>query len=348
MNNQVEISSVTKYFGAKCVLNEFSLSAKKGEFIVILGPSGCGKSTLLRIICGLEKPGSGQIKIKGNDISLLDPKDRNIAMVFQNYALYPHKTVYQNLSLGLKLQKVDKFEIEKKVLNVSRKLKIDNLLSRKPGSLSGGEMQRVAVGRALIKNPVLFLFDEPFSNLDANLRISLRDELRTLHNELKTTMIYVTHDQTEAMSLGDKVVIIKDGVIQQIGKPEQIFHEPENVFVAEFIGHPKMNILDTENSDLGVYIEQNRIIEKNEINIPKSDFRIGIRPADIIISDTGIPVKVESYDYQGSSWLINTYLGEQKICVELKELSKKEESLCINIPPEKIMFFDCDSGNLIK
>ena len=348
MSNQVEIDSVTKYFGDKCVLDQFSLNAEEGEFVVILGPSGCGKSTLLRIICGLEKPDSGQIRISGNDISLLEPKDRNIAMVFQNYALYPHKTVYQNLSLSLKLLKVDKLDIEKKVKDVSRKLRIEDLLSRKPGSLSGGEMQRVAVGRALIKNPVLFLFDEPFSNLDASLRITLRDELRNLHKELGVTMVYVTHDQTEAMSLGDKVVIIKDGLIQQIGKPEKIYNEPENIFVAEFIGHPKMNILNAEYSNSDIFIDKNRIFKNHEINISKSNFKIGIRPSDISISNDGILVKVESYDYQGSSWIINTKLGNQKFCVELKDLPKKEESLCIYIPYEKILFFDSDSGYVIK
>lgn len=348
MKNQVEIDSVTKYFGDKCVLDQFSLIAEEGEFVVILGPSGCGKSTLLRIICGLEKPDTGKIIINGYDISALEPKDRNIAMVFQNYALYPHKTVYQNLSLSLKLLKIDKLDIEKKVKEVSRKLRIEDLLHRKPGSLSGGEMQRVAVGRALIKNPVLFLFDEPFSNLDASLRITLRDELRNLHKELGVTMVYVTHDQTEAMSLGDKVVIIKDGIIQQIGKPEKIYNEPENIFVAEFIGHPKMNILDAKYINNDILVDENRIFKKFKISTSKLNFKIGIRPSDIVISDDGIKVEVESYDYQGSSWIVNTKLGNQNFSIELKDLPKKEESLYISMPYEKILLFDPDSGYLIK
>ena len=346
--SEINIKEINKYYGSNHIIKDVSLDIKSQSFTVLVGPSGCGKSTILRMIAGLEDINSGTIAIDGTVVNDLAPKQRNIAMVFQSYALYPHMTVFNNMAFGLKLEKRSKDEIEERVHEAAKILQIEDYLQRKPKQLSGGQRQRVAIGRAITRKPKVFLFDEPLSNLDAALRVQMRVELAKLHDQLDATMIYVTHDQTEAMSLGDKVVIIKDGVIQQIGKPEQIFHEPENVFVAEFIGHPKMNILDTENSDLGVYIEQNKIIGKDEINIPKSDFRIGIRPADIIISDTGIPVKVESYDYQGSSWLINTYLGEQKICVELKELSKKEESLCINIPPEKIMFFDCDSGNLIK
>ena len=347
MGKVIEISSVSKYFDEKCVLDQFSLSVHKGEFIVILGPSGCGKSTLLRIICGLEVPDSGIIKIDGENISSLEPKDRNIALVFQNYALYPHKTVYQNLSLSLQLQKVDKTIIEKKVKKVSEKLGIDKLLARKPGSLSGGEMQRVAVGRALIKNPVLFLLDEPLSNLDANLRVKLREELRILHKELKSTMIYVTHDQIEAMSLGDKIVIINDGIIQQIGTPQEIFNKPKNIFVAEFIGYPKMNILKAKNSNGHLKLGRFEIPFKSGFDLPEEDYKIGIRPSDVTLSDKGTKIKVESYDYQGSSWIINADLEGQKFCIEVKNLPLVKDTISITLPLDKILFFNKESGCLI-
>ena len=349
MDNHLEINAIKKNFGGKQVLDNFSLSVKKGQFVVILGPSGCGKSTLLRIICGLESPESGTVCIGGIDIGNLAPRDRNIAMVFQNYALYPHKTVYQNLSIGLKLKKMRKAEIDSKVMDVSSKLGIDKLLDRKPSSLSGGEMQRVAVGRAMTKDPELFLFDEPLSNLDANLRNKLRDELRMLHQMLGVTTLYVTHDQVEAMSLGDIIVIINNGVIQQTGSPQEIFSKPENTFVAQFIGSPPMNILDVTLDGVNVFIGGTKIFEfDNDSFIYPSKMKLGIRPGDLEVNRKGVDCALESIDYHGSTWVATLKIEDQRLLVELKDKPHDTETMItIFFPTNKIQLFDHEKGTLL-
>ncbi|MFL3014391.1 MAG: hypothetical protein CL523_01675 [Actinomycetales bacterium] len=349
MDNHLEINAIKKNFGGKQVLDNFSLSVKKGQFVVILGPSGCGKSTLLRIICGLESPESGTVCIGGIDIGNLAPRDRNIAMVFQNYALYPHKTVYQNLSIGLKLKKMRKAEIDSKVMDVSSKLGIDKLLDRKPSSLSGGEMQRVAVGRAMTKDPELFLFDEPLSNLDANLRNKLRDELRMLHQMLGVTTLYVTHDQVEAMSLGDIIVIINNGVIQQTGSPQEIFSKPENTFVAQFIGSPPMNILDVTLDGVNVFIGGTKIFEfDNDSFIYPSKMKLGIRPGDLEVNGKGVDCALESIDYHGSTWVATLKIEDQRLLVELKDKPHDTETMItIFFPTNKIQLFDHEKGTLL-
>src|SRR5690554_3620523 len=242
--SQVILKGVTKRFGNVVAVDNIDLEIKDKEFIVLVGPSGCGKSTTLRMVAGLEEITEGDIYIGENIVNDVAPKDRDIAMVFQNYALYPHMDVYNNMAFGLKLRKFPKDQIDQRVKEAARLLGIENLLDRKPKALSGGQRQRVAVGRAIVREPKVFLMDEPLSNLDAKLRVQMRAELSKLHNRLQTTIIYVTHDQTEAMTMGDRIVVMKDGHIYQVGAPLDIYNNPDNVFVAGFIGSPAMNFLD--------------------------------------------------------------------------------------------------------
>ena len=243
--SEVSFEGVGKVYarGDAPAVADFTLDVRDGEFLVLVGPSGCGKSTSLRMVAGLELPTSGRICIGGKDVTNLPPKARDIAMVFQNYALYPHMTVYDNMAFGLKLRKVDKAEIDRKVKEAARQLGLTEYLQRKPKALSGGQRQRVAVGRAIVREPKVFLFDEPLSNLDAKLRVTMRAEIAALHNTQQKTMIYVTHDQTEAMTLGTKIVVMKDGHVQQIGAPLYLYNNPINKFVAGFIGTPPMNFM---------------------------------------------------------------------------------------------------------
>ena len=239
----LKFEDIDKSFGENNVISKFNLEVEKGKFIVLLGPSGCGKSTLLRMIAGLEKIDNGKILLENNLLNDLLPSKRQIAMVFQSYALYPHMNVFQNISFGLKSEKISRNQIKDKVLEVAKILKIEELLSRRPKELSGGQRQRVAIGRAITRNPKLFLFDEPLSNLDTALRTEMRVEISKLHKKLKSNVVYVTHDQIEAMTLADKIVIMNKGKIEQFDSPENIYNDPKNIFVAEFIGNPKMNIL---------------------------------------------------------------------------------------------------------
>ena len=242
----VSLDSVCKSFGKHQVLHDIDLAIQGGEFVVFIGPSGCGKSTLLRLIAGLEEVTSGEISISGRYVTDEDPSDRGIAMVFQTYALYPHMSVAENMGFGLKVMGRNRKEIDSKVGAASDVLRLGDYLTRRPAQLSGGQRQRVAIGRAIVRDPEVFLFDEPLSNLDAELRTEMRIEIARLHRELRTTMIYVTHDQTEAMTLADKIVVLREGRIEQIGTPEHLYDDPDNMFVAKFIGSPKMNILSPE------------------------------------------------------------------------------------------------------
>ncbi len=240
---QVRLSGVRKFFGALEIIKGVDLTIEDREFVVFVGPSGCGKSTLLRLIAGLEEISSGEIHIDGQKVNDLPPSERGIAMVFQSYALYPHMSVYENMAFGLRLAKTDKRELDRKVQEAARILQLENLLQRKPKELSGGQRQRVAIGRAIVRNPKVFLFDEPLSNLDAKLRVQMRIEIARLHQDLNATMIYVTHDQVEAMTLADKIVVLNGGIVEQVGSPLELYHKPRNMFVAGFIGSPKMNFL---------------------------------------------------------------------------------------------------------
>ena len=289
----VTLQNVTKRFGNVVAVNSASLEIKDKEFIVLVGPSGCGKSTTLRMVAGLEEISEGTILIGDTVVNDIPPKDRDIAMVFQNYALYPHMDVYNNMAFGLKLRKFPKAQIDQRVKEAARLLGIENLLDRKPKALSGGQRQRVAVGRAIVREPKVFLMDEPLSNLDAKLRVQMRAELSKLHNRLQTTIVYVTHDQTEAMTMGDRIVVMKDGFIQQVGAPLEIYNHPNSIFVAGFIGSPAMNFMDVvlrkdgdnyivDGGEFKLTIDPARVAQyKNLGKYVNKEVVFGIRPEDI-------------------------------------------------------------------
>ena len=292
-------------------VQEFNIDIKDKEFIVLVGPSGCGKSTTLRMIAGLEEISEGEVIIDGRVVNDVPPKDRDIAMVFQNYALYPHMTVYENMAFSLKLKKVDKKTIDKKVREAAEILDITQYLDRKPKALSGGQRQRVAIGRAIVREPKVFLMDEPLSNLDAKLRNQMRAEIIKLRQRINTTFIYVTHDQTEAMTLGDRIVIMRDGFIQQIGTPQEVFNHPANLFVAGFIGTPQMNLFDATLSKKGdkyVATVQGKDFElpadkqealKAMADVP-SEIIVGVRPVHVHLADDGIDATVDVSELMGS------------------------------------------------
>ena len=290
---QVELRNVEKTFGKTKVIKDVDLSIEKGEFVVFVGPSGCGKSTLLRLIAGLETLTDGEIIIADRAVMDLPPSERGIAMVFQSYALYPHMSVFHNMAFSLSLQGVAKAEIQERVEAAAKILQMEHLLDRRPAALSGGQRQRVAIGRAIVRNPDVFLFDEPLSNLDAALRHDTRVEIAKLHKQLGATTIYVTHDQVEAMTLADKIVVLKDGEIMQVGSPMDLFNYPDNEFVAGFLGSPKMNFFDGELTDLdkagfsgsGIQIDGLRLVSSTKtIGAP---VRMGVRPQHLVIDTNG-------------------------------------------------------------
>ncbi|MFV0499780.1 MAG: ABC transporter ATP-binding protein [Bacilli bacterium] len=292
------------YLGGVNAVNNFNLEINNDEFIIFVGPSGCGKTTVLRMLAGLEEITSGNIYIDGRIINDVDPKDRDIAMVFQNYALYPHMSVYENMAFGLKLRKIPKTEIKAKVLETAKTLGIEELLDRKPKALSGGQKQRVALGRAIVRHPKVFLMDEPLSNLDAKLRVQTRTEIVKLHKKLKTTFIYVTHDQTEAMTMADKIVVMRDGVIEQFASPTELYNNPVNMFVAGFIGSPQMNFLDIsileENGKAYIYVGTKKLIldKENYTNLKEKKCMdrpliLGLRPEALKVTNKSENFKIE-------------------------------------------------------
>ncbi len=304
---KVELKGISKVYEKSVrAVDNANIVIGDQEFVVFVGPSGCGKSTTLRMIAGLEEISEGELYIDGEMVNHVPPKDRNIAMVFQNYALYPHMTVYDNMAFGLKIRKVDKKEIDRRVHEAARTLDIEKLLERRPRQLSGGQRQRVAVGRAIVRDPKVFLFDEPLSNLDAKLRVQMRAEIIELHNRLKATMIYVTHDQVEAMTMGDKIVVMKDGKVNQIGSPLYLYNHPINKFVAGFIGSPPMNFLSVRVSETGgaIWIDEGSFkikvpSDQNQYLRPyvDKDIYFGIRPEDLVFvekvnKENNIPAKV--------------------------------------------------------
>ncbi len=327
-------------------VKDFNLEVEDKEFIIFVGPSGCGKSTTLRMIAGLEDISDGEFMIDGKIMNDVEPKDRDIAMVFQNYALYPHMSVQDNMAFGLKLRKVPKHEINKKVKDAAQILDLAELLERKPAALSGGQRQRVAMGRAIVREPKVFLMDEPLSNLDAKLRVQMRAEIANLHQRLGATIIYVTHDQTEAMTLGTRIVVMKDGIIQQVASPRELYNNPVNLFVAGFIGSPQMNFVNAdcvgENGD--VYLEFDRF----RIKLPENKAKIlteqgyvgkrvvmGIRPEDIYDSehdleqhpDTQMDIKVTGYELLGSEVLLYFGLLNEKPTEKHRQFSDEDDSL---------------------
>ena len=320
----IKFKGVHKSFGTNKIITDFNLLGKEDEFLVLVGPSGCGKSTLLRMIAGLEKIDEGEIFINDQKINELHPSKRQTAMVFQSYALYPHMNVYENMSFGLKIEKRPKEEINTKVMQAAKILKIEELLERKPKQLSGGQRQRVAIGRAITRNPKIFLFDEPLSNLDAALRAEMRVEISKLHKQIKTNMIYVTHDQVEAMTLADRIVILNQGNIEQVGTPEEIYNDPANIFVAQFIGTPKMNILEVSGQNI---ISENtiKILENNiqfdQLKLNKSKHFVGIRPEHLKANTEN------QFSFNPEIELIEN-LGNEKIAY----MKKDEHQLSAKIP----------------
>ena len=308
-------------------VQEFNLEIADKEFIVLVGPSGCGKSTTLRMVAGLEEISEGDLYIGDKRVNDVAPKDRDIAMVFQNYALYPHMTVYDNIAFALKLRKTPKAEIDRKVKEAAEILDITQYLNRKPKALSGGQRQRVAIGRAIVREPKVLLMDEPLSNLDAKLRNQMRAEIIKLRERINTTFIYVTHDQTEAMTLGDRIVIMKDGFIQQIGTPQEVFNHPYNLFVAEFIGSPKMNIFDAklvkQNGKYAVELggitvelsqEKQEALVKNDVQ--EQEIKLGVRPEHITLEEAGVEATVDVSEMMGSSVHLHvTAVGQDVVVV---------------------------------
>ena len=342
-------------------VKDFSLEVEDQEFIIFVGPSGCVKSTTLRMIAGLEEISSGELKIDGRVVNDVEPKDRDIAMVFQNYALYPHMTVFDNMAFGLKLRKVPKDEIKKKVEEAAKILDLEKLLDRKPKALSGGQRQRVAMGRAIVRNPKVFLMDEPLSNLDAKLRVQMRSEIASLHNRLKATIIYVTHDQTEAMTLGTRIVVLKDGVIMQVDSPQKLYNEPNNLFVAGFIGSPQMNFIDAVCKVEGERVTLN--FEKTSVVLPPAKAKklidggyngktvvMGIRPEDIGDSqieieahkDAVFETDVTGYELLGSEVLLyfNVAGTAMTAKVDSRTTARMGDHITLAIDPEKIHCFD--------
>ena len=342
-------------------VKDFNLEVEDQEFIIFVGPSGCGKSTTLRMIAGLEEISSGELKIDGRVVNDVEPKDRDIAMVFQNYALYPHMTVFDNMAFGLKLRKVPKDEIKKKVEEAAKILDLEKLLDRKPKALSGGQRQRVAMGRAIVRNPKVFLMDEPLSNLDAKLRVQMRSEIASLHNRLGATIIYVTHDQTEAMTLGTRIVVLKDGVIMQVDSPQKLYNEPNNLFVAGFIGSPQMNFIDAVCKVEGERVTLN--FEKTSVVLPPAKAKklidggyngktvvMGIRPEDIGDSqieieahkDAVFETDVTGYELLGSEVLLyfNVAGTAMTAKVDSRTTARMGDHITLAIDPEKIHCFD--------
>jgi multiple sugar transport system ATP-binding protein len=361
----VTIQHVSKsYDGKNKVVSDVSFKVSDKEFVVLVGPSGCGKSTILRMIAGLESISEGDILIDDLRVNDLFPKDRDIAMVFQNYALYPHMTVYQNMAFGLKIKKMNKKEIDKRVREAAGILEITHLLDRKPGAMSGGQRQRVAIGRAIVRKPKAFLFDEPLSNLDAKLRVQMRIELQNLHRRLNSTMIYVTHDQTEAMTLGERIVVLKDGIIMQIGTPMELYDHPQNLFVAGFIGSPPMNLFFGRIESNGKFIGKNgkllmQLPEKLASRLKAFEGKaicMGVRPENITETapDTDINccsafVSVTGIERLGSEILLYANVEETPLIARLAPTSLlnagSSASLYFNL--ENAVFFDAETERAI-
>ncbi len=352
----IELRDVRKSFGSVDVIHGLNLKVEGGEFVVFVGPSGCGKSTLLRMIAGLEDVTAGDIIIAGRDVTDLDPAKRGIAMVFQSYALYPHMSVRENLAFGLEIAKVARDEIDRQVDAAAEILKIGPLLDRRPGQLSGGQRQRVAIGRAIVRKPLAFLFDEPLSNLDAELRVSMRIEIARLHRELGNTMIFVTHDQTEAMTLADRIVVLRDGRIEQVGTPGEIYEDPDNLFVAGFIGSPRMNIVDAvylPGQKVGVggfVIQLDAPVASATENAP---VKLGIRPEHLVLTggENGLlSARIDFSENLGSMRYLHCMLDSgERITVELRGSADlvSEGTIRLTCDPQHLRFFS-ESGERLR
>ena len=370
----VKLKNIYKrYPGGVTAVNDFNLDIEDKEFIILVGPSGCGKTTTLRMIAGLEEITEGELYIGDKLVNDVAPKDRDIAMVFQNYALYPHMTVYDNMAFGLKLRKMPKDEIKRRVLEAAKILDIEHLLERKPKALSGGQRQRVALGRAIVREPKVFLMDEPLSNLDAKLRVQMRTEISKLHNKLQTTIIYVTHDQTEALTMGTRIVVMKDGYIQQVDTPANLYERPQNMFVAGFIGSPQMNFVDVkvekvtdEKGGEGVVLR----FGKNSIKLPEGKAKrllaseyigkevvMGIRPENLhdeavyleSMSDSVVTARVEVVEMLGSETLLYVLVDDVDLIARVNPRTKAKVGDIIKIAfdANKVHLFDKETEKTI-
>lgn len=359
----LELRNVNKTYGSGLpdTLKDIQLSIKDGEFLILVGPSGCGKSTLMNCIAGLEQITGGAILIDQQDVSGMSPKDRDIAMVFQSYALYPTMSVRENIEFGLKIRKLPQAAIDEEVARVAKLLQIEHLLARKPAQLSGGQQQRVAMGRALARRPKIYLFDEPLSNLDAKLRVEMRTEMKLMHQRLKTTTVYVTHDQIEAMTLGDKVAVMKDGIIQQFGTPQQIYNDPANQFVASFIGSPPMNFipvrLTKQDGRLLALLDSGQARCELPLGLAADELEgreiiLGIRPEQIALGTgegnglPGIRAEVQVTEPTGPDLLVFVTLNQTKVCCRLAPdvACQVGDNLNLQFDPARVLLFDADSG----
>ena len=359
----LELRNVNKTYGTGLpdTLKDIQLSISDGEFLILVGPSGCGKSTLMNCIAGLEQITGGAILIDGQDVSGMSPKDRDIAMVFQSYALYPTMSVRENIEFGLKIRKLPQAAIDEEVARVAKLLQIEHLLARKPAQLSGGQQQRVAMGRALARRPKIYLFDEPLSNLDAKLRVEMRTEMKLMHQRLKTTTVYVTHDQIEAMTLGDKVAVMKDGIIQQFGTPQQIYNDPSNQFVASFIGSPPMNFipvrLTQQDGRLLAVLDSGQARCELPLGMAADEMDgreviLGIRPEQIALGAAegnglpGIRAEVQVTEPTGPDLLVFVTLNQTKVCCRLAPdvACRVGDNLNLQFDPARVLLFDAASG----
>lgn len=359
----LELRNVNKTYGSGLpdTLKHIDLSIDSGEFLILVGPSGCGKSTLMNCIAGLEQISGGAILVDSADISGMSPKDRDIAMVFQSYALYPTMNVRDNIAFGLKMRKMPAAAIDEEVARVAKLLQIEHLLTRKPGQLSGGQQQRVAMGRALARRPKIYLFDEPLSNLDAKLRVEMRTEIKLMHQRLKTTTVYVTHDQIEAMTLGDKVAVMKDGLIQQFGTPQQIYNDPANLFVASFIGSPPMNFiplrLQRKDGRLQALLDSGQArcelpLGISDDGLEEREVILGIRPEQIALAPAqanGLPsirAEVQITEPTGPDLLVFVTLNQTKVCCRLAPdvATQVGDTLNLQFDPARVLLFDAATG----
>lgn len=349
---EVILKNIQKKYDKTTVISGVDLEIKDKEFLVLVGASGCGKSTILRMIAGLEEITDGEIFIGDKKVNKVAPKDRDIAFVFQSYALYPHMTVKENIAFGLKMRKMSPEIIEKKVQEAAEILNLQELLERKPRQLSGGQRQRVALGRAIVREPKVFLMDEPLSNLDAKLRVQMRSEIKKLHEKLQTTFIYVTHDQTEALTMGDRIVVLDKGVIQQVDTPDNIYKNPANTFVAGFVGSPQMNFLD------GTMIDDFLVVEGIPIQLSdeqkgsianRKHITVGIRPENMTSADGEIKLicKVDMFEMLGSEKIVYFYFGKTKCSVKLPPNFVVEDDIVLKIDRNNLFFFEKETGRRI-
>ncbi|WP_425419498.1 sn-glycerol-3-phosphate import ATP-binding protein UgpC [Oricola indica] len=348
---QVTIENVSKsYTGDVRAVNSVSIAIEDGEFIVLVGPSGCGKSTLLRMVAGLESVTEGTIRIGERTVNDVEPAERDIAMVFQNYALYPHMTVRQNLAYGLKNRGTPKAEIDKRVAEASRILELDQYLDRKPRQLSGGQRQRVAMGRAIVREPAAFLFDEPLSNLDAKLRVQMRGEIKQLQRRLATTSIYVTHDQLEAMTMADRIVVLNGGHVEQIGTPLEVYRAPQSAFVASFIGSPAMNLIAARGEG-GRLVIGDQTVTMNGAEVPNGPLTLGVRAEDMALAsgngDGHVEMAIDYVEELGASRLVHGRLTDERLALSLPSGAPLSDRLSITLDPHRLHLFDPGSGRRI-